>query len=105
MKVNLIKVAQYDFNEEKYTAMPSEVFGMLVGEPVTPDNDSDDFPSVVIFENKQDYISNAWRHDIDPERSVYVSKKGQIFCYLKANSIELESKEDATTNTEENKGE
>ena len=48
-----------------------------------------------MFENKEDYIHNALRHNIDSSKNYYVSNKGQILCFLK---------DEGTTDTEENKG-
>lgn len=99
MKVTLTKEADFDFNESKYTAIPSEVFKTLVGEP---DNDAlseVQLPKVIVFENKTDFIKNAVLHDIDYERNIYVSNKGQIFCYLNTFSS------DESTDTEKSEGE
>ena len=85
MKVILRKEAEFDFNESKYTAIPSEVFTTLVGEATPLENlEEKALPIVAVFENKSDYISNSKAYNIDMEKSIYVSPKGQIFCYLKS---------------------
>lgn len=95
MEVLLIKEANYDFNESKFTAIPNEVFTTLVGDPIMALEDTK--PKVIMYESKDEYIKNAERHNIDESKSVYVNQKGQIFCYLK--------EENGSTDTEENKGE
>lgn len=80
MEVLLIKEANYDFNEEKFTAIPNEVFTTLVGDPVATFDGSK--PRVIMYESKNDYLKTSNRHNIDESKSVYVNQKGQIFCYL-----------------------
>lgn len=96
MKVRLIKYADYEFDTEKLTSLPSEVFNTLVGCPVR-DNDVTTH-DVVVFDNKDKYLQLANADEIDMDRNIFVSNKGQIFCYLKKG-------ENATAGTEENKGE
>lgn len=90
MEVLLIKEANYDFNEEKFTAIPSEVFTTLVGDPIMALDETR--PKVIMYESKNEYIKNSFRHNIDKSKSVYVNQKGQIFCYL--------VNENGTTDTE-----
>ena len=90
MEVLLIREANYDFNESKYTAIPNEVFTTLVGDPIMTDGENK--PKIMMYESKDEYIRNADRHNIDKTKSVYVNQKGQIFCYLKD--------ENGSTNTE-----
>ena len=90
MEVLLIREANYDFNEEKFTAIPNEVFTTLVGDPVTTFDGSK--PRVIMYESKNDYLKTSNRHNIDESKSVYVNQKGQIFCYL--------VNENGTTDTE-----
>lgn len=82
MITRLIKEAEFDFNEGKYTAIPSSVFSTLIGEPKEYIVDPE-ISNMVMFEDKEDYLSNGNRHNIDYEKSIYVSAKGQILCYLK----------------------
>lgn len=91
MKVILKKEAVFEFNDGKYTAIPREVFTTLVGEPHLHEEypDEEMTPMVEVFENKEDYINNAGLYDIDKDKSVYVSSKGQIFCFLKNDSTHI----------------
>lgn len=100
MKVRLLKQAEYDFNESKYTAIPSEVFTTLVGFGMREEELD---PQVVMFENKEDYLANVGKHDIDMSKSVYVSSKGQIFCFIKDDAKDVS--EDGSADSEEGKGE
>lgn len=82
MKVILTKEAEFDFNESKYTSIPSEVFKTLVGEPVIESDQNPPMDKVIVFENKSDYLANAKRLDINYDRSIYVSPRGLIYCFL-----------------------
>lgn len=96
MKVILKKEAEYEFNEEKYTAIPSEVFLTLVGEPEKNELLDNNLPKLMVFENKTDFLANVGKYEVNYDRNMYVSPRGQIFCFLK---------EYGTADTEENKGE
>lgn len=98
MKVILTKESEYDFNESKFTAIPHSVFSMLV--EGNADVSNTDYPKVIMFNDKEDYISNVWKHNIDHSKDVYVSPKGQIFCFIDSND-ENETV-NGTTDTEEN---
>lgn len=93
MEVLLIREASYNFNEEKFTAIPNEVFTTLVGDPVMSLDETK--PKVIMYESKDEYIKNSFRHNIDKSKSVYVNQKGQIFCHI-AQVGEI----DGTTDTE-----
>ena len=84
MEVLLVKGANYEFNEGKFTAIPSEVFTTLVGECRNTLEDTRQ-PRVIMFESKDDYLDNGLRHNIDYSKSIYVNQKGQIFCFLEEN--------------------
>lgn len=103
MKVILTKEVEFEFNEEKYSVLPYEIFSTLVGNNVC--KDSTNLPKVIVFENKGDYLMNSDRYDIDTEKSIYLTKKGQIFCFLKPEDKENSEDTDEPTNTEESKGE
>ena len=100
MKVILTKEAEFDFNENKYTAIPSEVFETLVGKPVTESDQNPPLDKIIVFENKADYLANAKKHNINYDKNIYVSSKGQIFCMLNNQCKCYEP-----TGTEEDKGE
>ena len=99
MKLTLTKEADFDFNESKYTAIPTEVFTTLVGEPDEDILADPQLPKMIMFESKSDYLKHAKLHDIDYSRSIYVSNKGQILCFLNTFSS------DESANTEESKDE
>lgn len=99
MKLVLTKEAEFDFNEEKYTAIPSTVFETLIGKPDESSLSEPPLPKMIMFEDKEAYIRDAVKHDIDFGRSIYVSNKGQIFCYLNTFSS------DEPTDSEETQGE
>lgn len=93
MEVLLVKEAVYDLKVDKYTAIPGEVFNTLVDAPKNVPHPSE---RCIIFDSKEDYLNNAMRHSIDLSKSVYVSPKGQIICYL-----ETPKGTNAATNTKE----
>lgn len=100
MKVILTKESEYDFNASKYTAIPSDVFKMLVEQTTTADSESVSLPKVIVFNDKNDYADNAWKHNISSSKDVFVSAKGQIFCFI-GNDDAVENT-DVTADTEEN---
>lgn len=82
MNVTLIKEAEFEFNEGKYTAIPWGVFSTLItNEELSVVHDN--LPKVIMFNDKPDYVKNATKYAIDEEKDVYVSPKGQIFCFVK----------------------
>lgn len=98
MKVILTKESEYDFNESKFTAIPHSVFSMLVEGNV--EASSIGYPKVIMFNDKEDYINNVWKHNVDHSKDVYVSTKGQIFCFI--GTSEENETVNVTTDTEEN---
>lgn len=100
MKVILTKENEYDFNASKYTAIPHDVFTMLVEQNDTAANKSISLPKVIVFNDKDDYANNAWKHAINTSKDVFVSSKGQIFCFI--GNDDAANNTDATTDTEEN---
>lgn len=99
MKVILTKESEYDFSESKYTAIPSGVFEMLVETKIASSNT--EYPKVIVFNDKDDYVENSWRHNINKSKDVYVSQKGQIFCFIDDGNA-VNNVEDGATDTEEN---
>lgn len=99
MDVVLIKKAKYNLAEEKYTPIPGEVFEMLMDAKVETEN-LDGLPKVIMFETRDDYDKYAGG-DLDFSKDVYISKKGQIFCFLKS-FITLPTSN--ATNTKEDTG-
>ncbi len=107
MKVILKKEAEYDFNEGKYTAIPLEVFTTLVGKGDIPSGE-EALPKVIVFESKDDYLKNVHNYRINPNKSIYVSMKGQIFCFLDELSEDITNDiddGDEPTDTEKSEGE
>lgn len=98
MKVILKRESEYDFNEGKFTAIPSSVFSMLVDSSVATSNI--EYPKVIMFNDANDYRDNSWKYNINPLKDVYVSQKGQIFCFI---MDEVTESENGATDTEENK--
>ena len=98
MEVILTKKAKYDFSTDKHTAIPSDVFNMLVEDGIgdVSTNDNSSVPEMIVFEDKNEYLNRDGKINIDMSRNFYVSKKGQIFCFLDTNG---------STDTEENTGE
>ena len=97
MQVVLIKEAIYNLAADKFTPIPHDVFNalMLGGEDDRSVLQTDDLPRVIMFENKEEYLNYYETDKIDKEKDIYVSKKGQVFCFLKDKNA---------TNTKENTG-
>lgn len=100
MKVILTKESEYDFNASKYTAIPHDVFEMLVEQNTIADSESISLPKVIVFNDKVDYANNAWKHNINTSKDVFVSAKGQIFCFI--GNDDAVNNPDVTADTEEN---
>lgn len=99
MDVVLIKKAKYNLSEDKYTAIPGDVFEMLMDANVETEC-LDSLPKVIMFENRDEYDKYNG-NDLDFSKDVFISKKGQIFCFLKS-FITLPTSN--ATNTKEDKG-
>lgn len=89
MKVRLIKSAEFEFNEQKYTSLPYDVFKSLVGDSEML---SEHLCDVAVFEDREDFINNANRYHFDVEKPVSVSPKGQIFVFLSQSKPESDAK-------------
>lgn len=112
MKVNLIKEATYDLNENKSSKIPFETFIKLC----VMDNDDNkssitpsELPDVRIFSNIDEFrlLSKSDIEKFDNSKNVYVLSNGNFCVFLKRDEIEakgvtLESKKDAATDTEKN---
>ena len=95
MDVILIKEAVYNLTTDKYTPIPGDVFKTIMNSQNDPPViDTAGIPRVIMFENRDEYVTYGG-DEIDFTKDVYVSKKGQILCFLKGNA----------TDTEENTGE
>ncbi len=83
MDVILVKKAVYNLTTDKVTPIPGDVFQTLMLTGDVPDViNTEALPRVIMFENKDSYLTYG-EDDIDYSKDVYVSKKGQIFCFLK----------------------
>ena len=83
MKVILTKKAEFEFNEEKYTKIPNNVFNAIAGVKEEEESHSDEnLPEVVVFNTMIDYINNKSKYNIDTEKPVHVSEKGIIFAFI-----------------------
>ena len=98
MDVVLIKKAKYNLSTDKLTAIPGDIFDLLM--------DADEevevttgLPKVIMFETKEDFLKYGGK-DLDLDKDVYVSKKGQIFCFLNSFlSIETSNATDTKKDT------
>ena len=97
MKVILTKKAEYDLCTEKLTEIPSAIFEQLVGEQNDTPYEYDTIDEVVVFDNKADYLLKRSEFDIDTEKPVYMSSKGQIFRFINKKN----TSGDGTTDTQE----
>ena len=110
MKVSLLKKEEVDFNlaEDKCEKLSHNMLRLLIGYKVCEHVVSEN-PKMVVFKTKEEYQEEAWKYDLDLTKDVLINTKGNIFCYLKdeTDPIKSQSEEntDATTDTQENKGE
>ena len=99
MKVLLKKEGYFEFDETKFTKIPSDVFNAMA--TTTFENvekvDSN-IPEVLYFKNMKDYITHAssGKYIFDKTKDVFVSQKGEIFVYLnsviKSGSVIVDNK-------------
>lgn len=97
MKVRLCKRAIFEMNEERYSKIESNSFINMIGN--SPLNEETDVNADVICYNSiidcmkdKEFI----KENIDLEKEVFISDKGNIFIYL------LKKEKDGTTDTKEN---
>ena len=102
MKVILSKKAEYDFNESKYTPIPFGTFNAMMG-GVNETSKYSELEEVMFFNSVSDYMMNASMCDINKEKPIYVSEKGNVFVFVNKEETKEEGKSDATTDTKENK--
>ena len=108
MKVKLINVAEYDIKDGKSTPVPFDTFVNLCGG--VGSGDSENLPKVRLFKTMGEFItlSKDEMNEIDQNESIRVLNNGQFLVFLKGGNKEennTKSKGNATTDTEENKGE
>ena len=108
MKVSLLKKEEVDFNlaEDKCEKLSHNMLRLLIGYKECGHVVSEN-PKMVVFKTKEEYQEEAWKYDLDLTKDALINTKGNIFCYLKTDPIKSQSEEntDATTDTQENKGE
>ena len=102
MKVLLVKKAEYEFSEEKFTAIPQNVFEMISGGNVKSEFTYEKLPEVIMFENAEDYNLRGAEYDFDETKPVYVNGKGQIFRLIKERDVVSDN---GSADTETDKGE
>lgn len=108
MKVQLINVAEYEIKDGKTTEIPFGTFVNLCGEVGTQDSEA--LPKVRLFKSLDDFknLSQEEIETLEQEENVRVLPNGQFLIFLKGKNKEKNIKSvksNATTNTEENKGE
>lgn len=82
MIINLIKEANFEFDESKYKSVERDVFDMLV-EPDEAQGDPAPESNVIVFNDKNEYKEKAHMYNLDDTRPIYINSKKQIFCFLK----------------------
>lgn len=110
MKVKLINVAEYDIKDGKSTEVPFEAFVNLCGGVGT--GEIDNLPKVRLFKTMGEFINLSVEEmqEINQEENIRLLSNGQFLVFLKGNAKNKEKTDtkvtrNATTNTEENKGE
>lgn len=94
MKVNLTKTAVYEFNEDKFTAIPNTIFNNLVSGQDVKNEEVE--AEMVFFANANDYVSGRKDYRFNNEKPVYVNEKGQVFVFIEP------FRANESTDTEEN---
>lgn len=87
MKVILTKKAEYEFNKEKFTEIPSAVFEQLVNSEINGAFAYEKLDEVVMFDNRDDYNMRRSEFEFSDDASVFVNGKGQIFRFLKKEEV------------------
>lgn len=94
MKVKLTKSAVYEFNEEKFTAIPSATFNNMVSSVGGRKDEVED--EMVFFGSIEEYVEGRKEYRFSDDKPVYVNEKGQVFVFV------APFRTNGTTNTEEN---
>lgn len=108
MKVQLINVAEYEIKDGKTTEIPFKTFVNLCGNVGSDTNTP--LPRVRLFKSLEEFknLTNEEMESLEQEASVNVLSNGQFLVFLKGWNKEKDTKSvksNATTDTEENKGE
>lgn len=83
MKVTLVKMGDFTFEEKSYKSVDKSLFDMLVdvkSENVGAEGE-ESLPEMIYFKDKTDYANTAWKCNIDETKPIYVNDKNQIFCF------------------------
>lgn len=104
MKVNLIKEAVYELNEEKSTKIPFDTFCKLSavdGKSVSGNT----YPKVRIFSSIDEFRECGKLDNLDSTKDIFVLANGQFCAFIKEDEsvvdLKNEIKQDGTTNTKE----
>lgn len=91
MLVLLKKEATFNFDESKYTKMPSDVFNNMVEASFPTKNNKNEAieAEMMYFKNMRDYDDYNFNHNkngdvFDKTKDVFISQKGEIFVICKA---------------------
>lgn len=108
MKVQLVNVAEYEIKDGKTTEIPFSTFVNLCGNVGSGSDPV--LPRVRLFKSLDEFknLSNEEMESLEQEEGVKVLANGQFLVFLKGWNKEKNVKavkSNATTNTEENKGE
>lgn len=102
MKVNLIKEAEYELNEEKCTKINFDTFSKMTNAKAF-DQQSTTIPNVRIF-SSVDEFRDCNLEMFDTTKDVYVLSNGQFCVFLKGKCEQSKkTNTDESTNTEESK--
>lgn len=105
MKVNLIKEANYDLNENKSSKIPFDTFLKMCGAADKKEEAlTEELPNVRIFASIDDFKAlplNAIKK-FDDTKDVYVLSNGN-FCVFMKDNVASDAKTNAATNTIEKK--
>lgn len=102
MKVNLIKEATYDLNENKSSKIPFDTFIKMCGTTVNKENTIEEkFPDVRIFASIEEFKSlpNSVMDKFDTTKDVYILSNGNFCVFMNENAaIKVETQTKVTTN-------
>lgn len=104
MKVNLIKEAVYELNEEKSTKIPFDTFCKLSAAD-SKNVSGNAYPKVRIFSSIDEFRECGKLDFLDENKDVYVLTNGQFCVFLKgeeAKTSDITEKKDESTNSEKN---
>lgn len=100
MKVKLTKTAVYEFNDEKFTAIPTTTFNKMISSVEGKKEDTE--CEMIFFNNIEEYVEGRKEYRFSEEKPVYVNDKGQLFVFIEpfhpnGTTYTEENTEDSTT--------